>query len=347
MATASPRLQEAVARYLALAEQQTTLNTYRNTRSILNRFVIHTRINPLVSQITAEHLESFFYRGSLGSLAESSFNKAVQRVGQFFTYCQRKGWASHYLMDDIKSKEEVETEMRRYSASEMYHLYTTCKNPQERILFALACNTALRIADITALYIGAWDPRRKVVTDDPTVDLANGFLHVYIHKIRKTDAFPIVAELDEELRRWLTTYTETIDAPLTPVMRLIPSKWNAGFDSARTTKLMPYNRITTTAPIYNRVVTASGLPNGRGDGFHTLRRSFARIFYEDLKNANHPEPVRPVQAALHHATPDMTYRYIGVQVNREERNDLLQGKTLLSRLAADTTNVVKLGVARG
>ncbi len=334
------RLQDAVARYLARQQKTTAKTTYANTRSVVLRFQAHIGGNPYMRAIGADQVFDFFYgdyKTSLNpALRESSFNEARARVRRFLEYCEHRGWVGSLLLDDVRVKDEPEQNRRRFTATEMTRLCGSVAQPQERILVALACNTALRITDITLLPVRA-------------VDLAGGWLHVSIHKTHRQDDLPITRELDAALREWFIHYAETLGRPLEPDMLLVPAKHNAGWGAVadRPIQYSPYSQITKPDSKYRRIVDAAGLPRDSGDGFHTLRRSFARIFYEELKVQGHPDPIRPVQAMLHHAKPEMTYRYIGVQLDRAARNEVLRGRAFLSRLAADTTNVTQLHTVRG
>lgn len=341
------RLREAVARYLQRRERRLAKGTVVNDRSLLTRFLGFVGGDPWFSAITPGKLEDFFTTDNIGALSpdltEATYNAARGRMITFLAYATRQGWCPGHLMEDVPSKEQPELVMRRFSATELMHLCETTKRPQERILVQLACNTALRISDITQLRMVTADSRGKLL-DVPTVDLDEGWLNVYIHKTKKVDSLPITFELDQALRAWLTHYGEIIGRPFEPGMYLVPAKrngeWGSGPDRAFT--YAPLHQISSPSSLYRRLIQEAGLPYTKGDGFHTFRRSFARLFYEELKRTQHADPIKPVQAMLHHITPEMTYRYIGVQPDREARNVVLRGELFLSRLAADTSNVTPL-----
>ena len=340
-------LQDAVTRYLSRRAKQVAAHTYRDDRGMVLRLQRFIGGNPRMSAITADRVFDFFYGDedeALSNLMESSFNVARGRVSQFLKYCERRNWVDPFLMDEIGTKQVPEQNQRRFTASELSHLISSVKAPQERILVSLACNTALRVSDITSLRICAMSNRGEIDAATPTVDLAGGWLHVRISKTHNQDDLPITRELDQDLRAWLTHYGEKMGRPLEPGMFLVPAKNNAGWGAApdRDYRYNPFNQISSPDDKYRRFIEAAGLPYTKGNGFHTLRRSFARIFYEELKVQGHPDPIKVVQAALHHATPEMTYRYIGVALDRATRNEVLRGMAFLSRLAADTSNVTQL-----
>lgn len=345
--TTAIRLQDAVSQYLVRRERRVAKNTFINDRSVILRFQAYISGNPWMSALEAGQVEDFFYSGAPNSLGSqfkpTSFNAARARLGNFIKYAQKHGWTNKDLLDDVATQQPPEQHQRRYTATELMRLCTVSAYPQELILMALVCNTALRITDITSLRLCPVKDDGELDTETKTVDLDGGWLHVKIRKTHKRDDLPITLELDAALRSWLTHYQTVLGRPLEPGMFLVPAKDNHTWGSGpRDFTYRPFDQITRPDNIYRRAVTAADLPFTKGNGFHTIRRSFARIFYEELKRQDHPDPIRPVQAMLHHARPEQTYHYIGVQLDREARNEVLRGQAFLSRLAADTSNVTDL-----
>jgi integrase len=71
----------------------------------------------------------------------------------------------------------------------------------------------------------------------------------------------------------------------------------------------------------------------KGEGFHTLRRSAARIFH-DLAAADPgttTPAIRVAQALLGHKNQTTTEVYLGITVEKQARDDLLRGKSFLHR----------------
>lgn len=346
------RLQDAVAAYLERRERRVTKGTFVNDQSLVLRFQAFVGGNPWMRTITPGTVEDFFHSGHPNAFPlankASTFNVAVGRLATFITYCRKHGWINLDVMDEVMRKPKLELAQRRFTATELLSLCQTPRYPQEKILVALACNTALRIGDIGALRFSPVGEHGDLDTATQTIDLDNGWLRVKIHKTHKVDELPITLELDAALREWLVHYQDVLGRPLEPGMFIVPAKDNSTWGTGpREFTYRPFDQITRPDNIYRRAVADAGLPFTKGNGFHTLRRSFARIFYEELKRRSHPDPIRPVQAMLHHATPEMTYHYIGVELDREARNEVLRGQMFLSRLAADTTNVTQLRRADG
>jgi integrase len=73
----------------------------------------------------------------------------------------------------------------------------------------------------------------------------------------------------------------------------------------------------------------------------------ARALYDRLVDDGHGDPLRLVMATLGHAHPQVTERYLGIQPDRERRNDLLAGSNLLSVPRTNVVEFGKLGLANG
>lgn len=337
----SRTLREGADQYLSLRQRQTEPGTYVNDRSLINRFVEYAGPNRVLKGVmVSDTVEGFLLTGAVGALRPDltarSFNASRGRLVTFTNFCMRKGWIDHDPTSEVVRQHPPELRQRRFSATEMVHFWTHVSHPQERILVAAAANTALRISDITALKIG-------------DADLATGGIDAYIHKTRNRDLVPITTELDGELRRWYVDYAEMLGRPLEPGMLLIPAKhYRGGFGGpGREYKLKPDARISRPDDIYKRVVVEAGLPFDPRNGFHTLRRSFARVLYDHLVEIGHGDPIRIVMAVLHHSNPETTMIYIGLDPGRIDRDKLLKGKVFLSALAADRSNVVQIRSADG
>lgn len=345
------RLGAAVEHYLSRRENRFTHNTMVTCRSTFNSLVRALGPSTPMRSLRPDQLEDYYCANLEGGispkLAASTYNKDRARVALFLKYCERRGWVAPLLMEDVVPRDEPEVNRRRYSATELCRLVDSAETEQEKILASLVTNTALRIADVLKLRMCPVDDRGDLDRQTKTVDLSAGSLRVRIYKTSKVDELPITSELDSALRRWLTHYSQAV-GPLEDGMLLVPAVSVGGFPgSPRVAKIKPYSLISNPNVKYDRLTSLAELPRSKGDGWHTLRRSFARIFYEEIKRVGHPDPIKPVQAMLHHSNSKQTYYYIGVDVDRATRNDVLRGKLFLTRLAVDTSNVTQIGGAHG
>ena len=86
----------------------------------------------------------------------------------------------------------------------------------------------------------------------------------------------------------------------------------------------------------------------KGEGFHTLRRSSARAFFESLRERGEgrDHALMIVKDFLNHASVAQTEHYLGLNQERTIRDALLKDQPFLTRLAGDEQARVQAGPAR-
>lgn len=142
--------------------------------------------------------------------------------------------------------------------------------------------------------------------------------------------------LQRELRRWLTTYTEELQAQglaLTDDMLLLPSRthgqfsYAAGDPTARYKhmvqtfhrgSLRPYDELRKPFRIAQRAFTAFGIEHQRGMGIHTFRRSCARAVFESLTEHGYDRALRSTMSLLGHKNSATTELYLGLSLGRTD-----------------------------
>jgi integrase len=73
-----------------------------------------------------------------------------------------------------------------------------------------------------------------------------------------------------------------------------------------------------------------GLPT-KGEGCHTLRRASARALFDQLtQDKGYDSALRVVSAFLHHKSSTTTELYLGLDAERERRDEWLRGRPFLS-----------------
>lgn len=261
-------------------------------------------------------------------LSGSSFSNYRQYCMMFFKFCLAEGWIDRNPMRHVDPAPVVKRPRLQLSAQELLAALDGA-NPRDRIALALGMNTALRANDIMALKVG-------------DVNLSNNELSAYIKKTKKHDIIAICLELREELIRWFDHYAQTMG--LGDWMRDLPNGWTLvppmHFQAANVWRPELGGRIvyqpeaTYTHP--ERIVQAAlerlGHPT-KGEGFHTLRRSTARRFYELAIEKGVRDPMRMPQALLGHTRRETTEIYLGMTIEREMRDELLRGKSFLRAVA--------------
>jgi integrase len=202
-------------------------------------------------------------------------------------------------------------------------------SPRDRVGLALGMNTALRAGDIMALKVG-------------DVNLSNNTLHAFIQKTKRYDDLPISVELRAELLRWFEAYAREMG--LKDWMTELPNQWTlvpaAHFQAFNVHQPAGGGRnvyktsgtYSNPETIVHRALERLGHPT-RGEGFHTLRRSTARRFFDLAIEEGVRDPIRMPQALLGHARRETTEIYLGITVEKEMRDELLRGKSFLRQVA--------------
>jgi integrase len=183
-------------------------------------------------------------------------------------------------------------------------------------------NTGLRGGDLVRLRVAA-------------IDFTNGYLNAHISKTKREQRIPMTLDLQSELRRWLRHYAEAMDMTvpdLPPAWRLVPPAHFVPLNvhHAGGPGLVQYRtdgRIRHPEVIVHRALEGLGYPT-LGEGFHTLRRSAARIVLDAGKAQGDPTAIRAVQALLGHQQQATTERYLGVNADQLALEDLLKGRTI-------------------
>jgi hypothetical protein len=82
----------------------------------------------------------------------------------------------------------------------------------------------------------------------------------------------------------------------------------------------PDVQLTHPARVVQRALKRLGVEIEAGEGFHTLRRSAARAFFDSMAAAGHDEALRMTSAFLHHSSTQVTEVYLGLRHERVTEN---------------------------
>ncbi|MBK3601053.1 tyrosine-type recombinase/integrase [Streptomyces sp. MBT98] len=281
-----------------------------------------------VSSLRANHIEAFFYGpGGLHETCQATTLANYRTiVRSFLRFCERREWTlrtMEQLTEGLKEK-STQTNRNRYrmTREEVLLLLEAAKHPRDRALIAFLANTGLRISEAV----------RMRVRD---VSFNKGELYVYLPKTKEEVTVPLSLDLERELRAWLRVYTEEVGA-LKRSYYLFPVFQKAFFlvghaQVPNPVRLLnPEGWITSPTYIIKDVAEAAGIELDPGDAWHTLRRSFARILYEDAREHGHDNALRIVQAALNHKEVSTTERYLGLDIERQRYAHMIKGKPFLT-----------------
>lgn len=317
-------LSDAINGYLDMRRSKFARTTWRMDVSLLHR--LHQDVGEIpAAALSATHISDFFYAEGTGlvhTMTGSTFNVNRSRLAGFCRWATDEGVLDVDPMRKVERRKEVRRARKRLTGPEMAAVIDTADHPRDRALLALACNTGLRVRDILALKVG-------------DLDLDGGYLIAKISKTQEEKVFPITADLDGELRKWIAFYRYECDG-LEPEWFLVPGRYDWGWVrdtngeiAERGSSLRPDRPIGYPFRIIHAALSAAGF-DGKGEGFHTLRRSAGRAVYEQAVAAGDPRAIHIAQAFYGHADARMTQHYIGTDEEKRKLDELLRGKPFLT-----------------
>lgn len=333
---ATPPLSDVIDEYIAYRRIWFAANTVRNTTKTLRLFLAFMG-NVKVSSIEPRHMDAYLAKRST-TCSQSSINTELSILRPFFEWCRQRrylpptkmplsGWKNFKVIPPKRLLIPAPEFPRLLNASHGTDaddpaIKGVVGHPRDRIAVAIGLYLFLRGSEIQLLTL-----------DD--VDLDRGEVHVVIQKTKDRDVMPICEELDYELRRWLTFYGTEVPIAGHGSYALVPAKTSPELRHSEDRgpymgtwgNLIPDQAVRHPYRIPKAPLSRLGYETD-GEGGHTLRRSGARALYDQLKSEGHDRAARRVQAMLHHASIQMTERYIGIDIDRKERNDLLRGRRM-------------------
>lgn len=326
--------------------QKRTDNTIRADRCALNTLLaVCGDIQP--RNITERHVDALVTAISAGSMA--TYNARLTQIRNFLKFCRGRKYvpADFDPLNELSYGRAVQQERNRVPVTKFNALLDACTHPRDRAVVALGLFTMLRASEIISLRIS-------------DLRLEQYELDVVIHKTKETDTMPISLELDEELRKWLTFYTEQQGGscacyathptrPLCPSWYLVPAKetvaLGSGWDRTYTEEdgtgqLKPNRPMTQVQRVVQRPLRRLGYAT-RQEGMHTLRRSAARALFDQRVADGYDGALRLVQSMLHHRNSTMTERYIGLREDRHRRDKEFRAQAMLPGIRVTEVTVLR------
>lgn len=323
-------LSDAIEDYLRHRRSQDySKSTIRQDEGTLRKLLSVTG-NVWLHMVTERQITMFFEE-SAKTAQPQSLRNVHTRLSVFFEWARKTGRMS-MTADPLAGRRKpkpVKKERNRVHVSQFPALLAAAqeRDPRDRIAVAALLYTLARDGEVSDVRIR-------------DINLAGGTIHMRIWKTRQEDMVPICTELDEELRRWLTFYTEQV-GHLEPHYYLLPAREiRPMFDNGKivgneTLRYLPEKPIGPMGNCVNPVLEAIGFPikdpnTGKrlGEGAHTIRRSGARALFDRLIGEGVDYSLEIVQSMLHHANVAQTQRYIGWEPSRHKRDELIRGQRL-------------------
>lgn len=317
-------LNEAITLYLQWRlDEGFSRNTVRNDRSGLKYLQEVMPSEALVSSIDREAARQALELAA-ATRSNASVNAVHASMSAFFRWCRVMGHAplDHDPLLAMRYKKVGKKDYPRLSRSEFKPFLDAAHSPRDRIFAALGIYLFLRGSEAVSLRVR-------------DVKLNAGTVGVTVYKTHDYDIMPISRELDTELRRWLTHY-ESECGPLQPDWYLVPAYEASRFNP----RLQPTHKISKPEDPIKRTLTAYGWTDTYWTGFHLLRRSGAREWFEELSDHAIDSALRIVSAHLHHSSLAMTERYLGITADRVKRDRLIKGEAMFP--SVQEANVIQL-----
>jgi integrase len=346
-------IREALAEYeqYRLGRGAVSPNTVRGERPGLQQFVdaLDGRSLSDWRWLTREDLEAWWDDLLQGPLSPATRELRLSQVRSFLGWARVMGYLAHDPSALIRAHVPAKAARNRLSAEQLLGLIDLALYPRDRGVLAVAANLGLRGGEIA----------RLLVKD---VDLTTGTLRVHVDKTNEVDDMPISADLHRELRAWLGHYQDVChglfresflfpsmhvghhkgtityrpDRPVGKPFQIAQRALQRGLDAG----LIPAEQWAAIESAEDE--DGEAVLAGR-EGIHTLRRSIARIYFDDILAADgESDALLATMALLHHSKPETTLRYIGYDRQKQARDTYLRGKPFLSRMVAEAAPVVPL-----
>lgn len=329
------RLQDAITEYLSSrAGVGMRPNTVRNDGKVLTAFLAENG-NVYTKTLNPSHIDRYFTAKS--HLQPSSLNAEHFVLRAFLKWCRLR----NYMPRDYdpmagRRPRKVPQKARLFiPVTRFGELLDAAETPRDRMLCAFGLYLFLRQSESVTLRWEDWDH-------------VNDEVDVTIHKTQERDRMPVCSELDEELRAWKTWLTERYGPPR-PDWYIVPSRFNipegrikgrwAGTPDGY--RLRPTMRLSRPHEVINRALAALGYET-HGEGCHTLRRSGARARFDALREMGYDGALQQVRAMLHHSSVTMTEKYLGINIERAQRDAMLKGQVMYPQVVPDARTVVSL-----
>ena len=337
MATTQTLL-SATTEYLAfLLHRGDALNTRKQRQIALNQ-LYHAAGDIQIRNITMAHIDKML---SSGKWEPSTYNNKIIHLRAFFKWSRTMGYANrdHDPTAMFRMRKIPNKIRNRIPVQDWPQLFDAAENPIETMMLATGLFLFLRGSEQQGIRV-------------KHVDLANHEIQIYRQKTSEWDTMPISTELAGYMRAHLTWLAERGYAE--PDHHLIPQptrprpvkqadghyRYVPGMQDVDPTRgvVRPHAHV-------KRVLARCGYATFQ-EGEHTLRRSGARAYFDQLVASGYDGALRRVQAMLGHRNSLMTERYLGLDLDRSTRNDDIAGQLLFPGVFGPQANVVHLDVRK-
>lgn len=269
----------------------------------------------------------------LGVAGETRSNRSLETThsaaAMFFNHCIRVGMLRRSPWEGITAPDWQPIPQLRIPEHRFPELLSAADSvdPLFRAMVAIGLFACSRDTEIRMLQV-------KDLT------LPTSRLNLYVLKKRGgiiRDNMRMSNVLDKEMRRWLNHYQSSV-GQLDGEYMLIPARAKVQMKDPATGlyvsgEVRPYLPTTKASPLYRPVKEIIGkLGYGMRDedddrslgiGAHTLRRSGARAIYDRAVAMKQVDALEKTQTQLHHDDIKQTQHYIGLELNKQTRDEFM------------------------
>lgn len=293
-----------------------------------------------VDQIRPEHVDMLFMDGAWSPATQNLYLTVLR--GGFFKWCRVHGHMPRDF-DPTEGWRNVRVATREkfwLPVEEFPDLLDAAACERDRAVIAIGMFTLMRGSEIRTLRIR-------------DVDFDRGEVSMYRHKTKQADVLPLTNELNRELVTWLNYYRHRMgrlepDWFLTPARGPLPMTWNEAAGKLQPTGEPASIRPTTVYGKPYEAVKRALRALGHDDshqGVHSTRRAAARALFDRLRSEGYEGSLMRVSSLLGHANVVTTERYLGLGIEKAQRNELLANKDMFPGLGKG--KVVRLEARHG
>lgn len=322
--TTNIRLSEAIVEYQEhMKSRDMAPRTIHNHMQVLRRgLAVWGDI--YVASIQPGHIDRLFATQSWGPKTRNLYLSNL-RSG-FLTWCRRHNYMrkDYDPTDGWRNAKVVRREQPRIGVEMFPDLLDAAGTLRDRAIIALGLFTMARGSEITNIKI-------------KDLDFDNSTVFLYRQKTKEEDIMPMSLELREEMLAWLAHYREQQNGYLDPDWYVIPAckplpmAWDPAVCKLQPTgappPYVPFQRVRKPYDAVKRAMRNLGLEDYRA-GIHLTRRSSARAYYDLLVAQGFDHAILRVGSVLGHKDTKTTQIYLGITVEREQRNSALAGKAM-------------------
>lgn len=312
-------------------------STVRNHLQAVDALIASTSVMT-VSAVEPRHIDRVF-ADNHERWATSTKHLRLYSLKLFFQWCRVRGMSprDHDPTAMWRLPKRPGNPRLRIPVEQFPALLDAAEHPRDRITVALGLYAFLRGGEVVTLRVNDADLRGKR-------------LSIYRHKTKQPDELPISLELERELTRWFNWYGEACGG-LHGDWFLAPSRPRGGgaipdpvtgslvkWSSGPVGPTVPQNHPHRPA---QRALALLGYDTLR-EGEHTLRRSGARALFDRLRADGSDGALMRVASMLGHSDVRVTQHYIGWDMERDQRDELLAGKPMFPGLTAPEGRLVAI-----